>query len=292
MSPGAKRGRANTPDDALFIYARGAWRLRPEVYTFAPGSAQALRAAVAAAPGADVEEVARLPGDLLCAAAAAPPAAMLDLLDGSLVPSVCLCCDRAASAAAARAAAEPLRALLRYYDPASYCASRAYPRAVAVLARDLTCAELAETKRAILALAETPAAVAEVNAHPGLCVAAPPCAPGTLWVYSTPDGRRLLRHLARHGGRAVRVTVASSAGAAARHRYRMYAVADAEAPPAGAATLLERVEAWVRKNSAPSATATTATSGGAATATAPSATATSATATSASAPSAKNADTH
>jgi hypothetical protein len=210
--------------------------------------------------------LAALPDDLLITAARAGATmsmTFLDILDGGcFVPAPCLCCYAAHSAGSAREAATALRLYLQYYEPASYVGSRAYVRAVAAMARDLEPEELAELKEGLARLNSTPELAREANSSlSGLCVAVPPCQPEVLWVYSTPAGRRLLRHLARkrapHGGAAapVRVTVASSDLAATpRYRYRMYAAASlaeqAEGAAGGTHRLLEEAASWARAEAA------------------------------------------
>jgi hypothetical protein len=184
--------------------------------------------------GADTDLEA-IPDDLLVTAAmsgATTSMAFLDILDGAcFAHAPCLCCYTAHSAARAREAATALRVFRQYFDAGSYMRSRAYARAVAAMLRDLRPEEAAEVKAHIARLDTTPDTVREINGStlggprgPGLCVALPSCQPGVLWVYSTPEGRRLLRHLARKGGGPVKVTVASSdPSMAPRFRYRMYA---------------------------------------------------------------------
>jgi len=248
----AKRPRTpRDPDPDLFERRAGAWRLRIGFLVTPEASGQCARIAQGG------EE---LPDDLLNTAARVGVltcAAFLDILDGSsFVPAPCICCYAAVSAARAREAAATIRTFLQYYSAASYVQSRAYARTVRAMARDVEKDELIELKNVIYHSAgagytgdaREPALVQEVNAVvPGLCVAAPPCRPGVLWVYSTPDGRRLLRHLARKAKAPVRVTVASSDTAyVPRRRYRMYAAtllaAEKDAP-----TLLEETAAWARK---------------------------------------------
>ena len=218
-------------------------------------------------------EVATLPDDLFVAAAAAGALTcipFLDILDGGcFARAPCLCCYAAHSAAQAREASAALRIYQRYYDDASYLGSRAYARTVAALSRDLREGELAEVASFLATLDSTSDAVREINGRWGgrMCVAVPPCRPGTLWVYSTADGRRLLRHLARglrKGGPPVKVTVASSDPTAfPRYRYRMYAaaLAEPEGPPSPEAPgepgtlagepLLEAALAWSRTQDPP-----------------------------------------
>lgn len=190
------------------------------------------------------------PSDLLAAAMAAgvtANGALVRILEGGgFARAPCLCCYRAPAARAWPAAAA-LEVFLQYYGPASYAGSKSFARAVETLGRDLLPRELARVQAALGCSAAQAAA--------GVCVVAPACRPGTLWVYSTPAGRRLLRHLARRAG-PVRVTVASSDPATfARHRFRMYAVAAAGDAAAGGARLLAAATAWVEAAAAPVAAA-------------------------------------
>jgi hypothetical protein len=224
-----------------------AWRLRPDLVGRPADPAAVARAAAALS--------ATYPDDLVAAAAAAGATAnpaFREILDGGdFTAAVCLCCHVATTAAAARRADAALSEYRRRYDAAAYLGSRAFTRAAAALARDLDAAELAAARRQVAAAPATRDVVRAANAatRVALCVAEPPCRPGTLWVYSTPDGRRLLRHFARHVG-AVRVTVASSeAGVWPRAAGRMYAAAfvPGRRRPAGAATLADAALAWVRE---------------------------------------------
>jgi hypothetical protein len=251
-------GRALAPDPGVFEMRGGRWRLRLEALAGAGGLAPGpLRAALAGA-GEDLRALGgeappeELPDDLLVAAAASGAVActaFLDILDGGcFARAPCLCCYGAYSAAQAREAAEGLRLYRRYFSAATYVGSRAYLRAVAAMSRDLRPEEAAEVRAFLAGLDGTPDTVREINGGGDLCVAVPPCRPGTLWVYSTPGGRRLLRHLARASrrtGAPVRVTVASSdPGTHPRHRFRMYAASLAGG--SAGAPLLETALAWVR----------------------------------------------
>jgi hypothetical protein len=261
--PGAPPARPlPLPDPALFVRVGGGWRVRLAALAGTPASPEELRAILAAGAGdlktfgADVDPAA-IPDDLLVTAAmsgATTSLALLDILDGAcFARAPCLCCRAALSAARAREAAAALRMFRQYFDAGSYVHSRAYARVVAAMLRDLRPEEAAEVRDHIARLGATPDAVREINGSGlgglggGLCVALPPCRPGVLWVYSTPDGRRLLRHLARKSGSPVKVTVASSDPAVCpRYRYRMYAAAPVAGLAAGAAPLLDTALAWAR----------------------------------------------
>ena len=263
------RGAA-PPDPELLILSGGRWHVRLAALTIAPAGPAAspaqLREILATgagdlkAFGADTSLDAT-PDDLLAAAAvsgATTSMALLDILDGACFDRApCLCCYVARSTRGAREAATALHMFCRYYDAGSYVRSRAYARAVASMSRDLRPEEAAEVKRHTALLDSTPDSVREINGidlgdarSGGLCVVTPPCQPGVLWVYSTPEGRRLLRHLARAsqkaGGGPVKVTVASSnPGTFPRFRYRMYA-ASPVADRAGAPALLDTALSWAR----------------------------------------------
>jgi hypothetical protein len=221
-------------------FFHGDLRLRLEAFSLPSADllAGALDAGGALAP-AFAERVAALQGrDVAPPTAAAVAAAavgalasppLLDVLDGGdCLRAVCLCCYRARSRRAAAAAAAALAAFMRYYDHASYLGSRAFERAVARASADVEPGDLADIAAdldPLLSAAERRAAV------PGqICVAAPACRPGVLWVYSTPGARRALRHLARTiAGTSVAV---AGPAEAPRHRGRMYTV---RVPDVGAA---------------------------------------------------------
>ena len=294
--PRAPRARlaphVTAPDPELFAWAGGRWRVQLAALTGAPQASPAHLRTILAAEAGDLKtfgadtDLEAIPDDLLVTAAmsgATTSMPFLDILDGAcFAHAPCLCCYAAHSAARAREAATALRVFRQYFDAGSYVRSRAYARAVAAMLRDLRPEEAAEVKSHIARLDTTPDMVREINGStlggprgPGLCVALPPCQPGVLWVYSTPEGRRLLRHLARKGGSPVKVTVASSdPGMAPRFRYRMYAASlvagngDSARPPGarppgarppgarppgarppGPASLLDTALAWVRAHS-------------------------------------------
>ena len=258
------------PDLELFVHLGGRWRVRLATFSAGvPADPQHLRALLSSnaaelkAFGAETEAP-TTPDDLLVTAAASgalTSVPFLDILDGGyFTRAPCLCCYATHSPASTREAGVALRLFRRYYDAASYLDSRAFVRVVAALSRDLHPSEMAEVAEHISALDSTPDDVREINGRWAgrLCVATPPCQPGVLWVYSTPDGRRLLRHLARglrKGGAPVKVIVASSDPAVfPRFRYRMYAAAfahsDVSAPARGEASLLDTALAWTRTHGA------------------------------------------
>lgn len=166
--------------------------------------------------------------------------AFTDVIDGGLfVKAPCLCCYRVKPGAEAEAG-RALKLFARHYNPDDYAGSRVFFRTVDTLGRDLREPELAALGRRLAAITG-PEEKYLHHLSTQLCVAVPMCTPNTLWVYSTGEGRRLLRHLARRF-RAMRITVASSDAAVfPRHRYRMYA---ATGQPA--ATLLAAAIAWSR----------------------------------------------
>jgi len=204
-----------------------------------------------------------IPKDVLVSAARAGAATnveLLDILDGSnFVRSACLCCFEAVSATAARESASVLRVFGKYYDGASYVTSRAYVRAVSDLLRDLRPEAVAEVKQYTSRLISTPPDIKKINELvPGLCVAAPVCCPTSLWIYSTLEGRRLLRHLARGVRKkkegAVRVVVATTDPSAhPRFRYRMYVASYAtHHAPLDRGPLIEAALEWAVTNEVPS----------------------------------------
>jgi len=224
------------PDSGLFTRRGDQWRLRLDVLTHTTPDVNDLRDQLTTeelkAHGSETK-LENVPDDLLIAAASSGATtcmAFLDILDGDcFVRAPCLCCYYPHSAASARVAATTLRLFWRYYESESYLMSRAYVRVVAALSRDLHAEEVSEIKEHIARLDTTPDDLREVNnSLPGLCVTEPLCQPGVLWVYSTPEGRRLLRHLTRtirkkYSANVV-VTVASSDPVVLpRFRYRMYA---------------------------------------------------------------------
>jgi hypothetical protein len=100
--------------------------------------------------------------------------------------------------------------------------------------------ELQQLKKYSATLHDQPAAIKALNFQDGVCALAPPCSPGIIWVYSTVEGRRLLRHVARQcrkSGIAAQVYLATQRLAPVpRLSYRLYAV---EVSPDKAADLWE-----------------------------------------------------
>lgn len=246
------------PDEALFARHGSEWRVRLGAFAAPPPcSLGELRRVLAgegplAAPRGALAEK-DLPDDLVATAAACGATtslAFLDILDGGgFARAPCLCCYAAATAGRARDAGAALKTFLRYYSAQSFLESRAFARLAATLARDLMPREVGEVREFVAALDSTPDVVRAINAAAGLCVALPPCRPGRVWVYSTPAARRLLRHLSRKSGIALRVAVASSDAAThPRFRYRMYEVAvPGDAGADAVPRLLETAAAWARE---------------------------------------------
>jgi hypothetical protein len=253
-----RKHRCPEPDIDMFVRRNSQWQLRFDLFVTTAASPDELRAKLAPAElktfGAETPLDA-IPDDLVVAAAAAGATVcipFLDILDGNaFTRAPCLCCYGAHSARVAREAAAALRIFLQYYDADSYVNSRAYVRTVAALSRDLRPEELAEVRNDFAHLASTPDTVREINSKEGLCVVEPPCQPGVLWVYSTPCGRRLLRHLARGvrktKGLFVKVTVASSNPMLRpRHHFRMYAATLLQPCGGTSHALVDTALAWVR----------------------------------------------
>jgi hypothetical protein len=166
---------------------------------------------------------------------AATSPAFIDIFDGPcFTPAVCLCCAAAVSAAAAREAAASLRLFRRYFDPRGYAKSPACARANAACTRDVRPEEAAEVQRYVSELSSTSDALREANATPGIAIAIPSCRPGVLWIYSTPNGRRLVRHLTREAG-----AVIGPPPAAPRFRFALFAVE-------GTTPLIDAALAWIR----------------------------------------------
>lgn len=200
----------------------------------------------------------RVPDDLLLATAmtaATVSAAFIEIMDGGCFTAApCLCCYSVRSAEYMREAASALRLFCSYHDPASFVAHRAYGRAVLAAARDLLPAEVARIRKWMSRLQNAPEGLRKFHRlEKNICVAIPACRPGTLWVYSTPDGRRLLRHLARALPRelgALSVSVASSdANTFPRFRLRMYAanLCGGEGQGTAQDVLLSSALAWAEK---------------------------------------------
>ena len=208
----------------------------------------------------------KIPDDVFsatAATAATTSAALLEILDsGCFVAAPCICCYSVRSAEHMREASSALRLFCRYYSSASFAGHRDYGRAVLTLARDLLPIEVAKVQKWLARQNSTPEVLRAIHRlERGLCVAVPACRPRTLWIYSTPDGRRLLRHLARSLPRALGVlsvsVASSSADSLPRFRFRMYAATlrnESGSPqsegPNMHAELLCSVLAWAEKRRA------------------------------------------
>jgi hypothetical protein len=259
--PRRDTARHADPREKFFVRVDGHWRVRLAALadTGRINSPAALRELLEAgdlkAFGAEAGPAA-IPDDLLVSAAvsgATSNMALLDILDGvCFTRAPCLCCYAARAPPAAREAAAALQRFCQYFDSDSYIRSRAYARDVAAMSRDLRPSEVAEVKDHLARLDTTSDAIREINSGDGgLCVTTPACQPGVLWVYSTTEGRQLLRHLARKGGTPIKVTVASSdPDVSPRFRYRMYAASPAASPAAarsvGVSAMVDAALAWVR----------------------------------------------
>jgi hypothetical protein len=207
------------------------------------------------------------PHDLLVTAAsigAIMSTPFIDIMDGGLFTAApCLCCYEIRKQKNVKDAANAFELFLKYYSAESYLASRAYSKNVATLVRDPYPVELEDIADHLSTMDSTPDMVRRINAdrRGKLCIAIPPCSPSVLWVYSTVEGRRLLRHLSRgraRGKKPVKVSVVSSdIGFYPRHRYRMYCaefvhslVSQVHSPePAETAetTLLEMAQTWTER---------------------------------------------
>lgn len=172
----------------------------------------------------------------------------LDIVDEYFRRSPCLCCYSARSFDNARDAYEALNMLRNYFNPSGCVKSKAFDKILRSLSRDLTPAEL---KRARKHVAESASpAVRRINRYPGICVARPECRPDTLWVYSTPEGRRLLRHLTRRSAVPLRVAVVSSSSSVfPRVRLRLYS-AVALGPPGCSPSFESIALQWLKKTAA------------------------------------------
>ena len=202
--------------------------------------------------------------------------AFLDIVDDLLVRASCLCCYYTRSRAKAENAEEQIRLLLGYFSQASYEGSNAFHRVLCGLLRDISGAEAdmsghhvhqgprdhrAEETGPVEAAAR--AGVAALNRGRGICAVYVCHAPGTrpstmfsgtqgagwaetgvlareglaLCVYSTPEGRKLLRRLGKAckaAGLTLTTRVATSESYeffCLRHKLRLY-VLECHAPDA------------------------------------------------------------
>jgi hypothetical protein len=196
------------------------WRLNFEAYDGEAPSPAELRARLTRLVG-DV------PDDVIAVAArsgATTSAPFLDVLESAgFTRAVCLHCYTIEGPAAARGAAESLRAFQHYYRSKSFLASHAFARLAERLLRDVTAEEEREIKEHVEALDATPDVVRRLNREPGVCVAIPECRRDEVWVYSTPAGRKFLRGLARRSDTPVPVVIGTALRSVTpRFRYRMY----------------------------------------------------------------------
>lgn len=123
--------------------------------------------------------------------------AFVDLIDGALTRAPCLCCCRAATLGKARSASELIRSMSRYFSREQYLASNGFYRTIERLLRDVTRDELASLKAYTQSLPSQPDVLHALNTYPGVCASSLPCRQHVMWVYSTVEGRRIIRHIAR-----------------------------------------------------------------------------------------------
>ena len=195
--------------------------------------------------------------------------AFLDIVDDLLVRSSCMCCYYTRSRSRAGDAEDQIRLLLGYYAQASYETSTAFYRILSGLLRDISPAEAAMISYHVLqgpqdhrAEALGPADQAAHDGAAALCRIRGVCAVhvsharalGADWaeagilsgagvalcVYSTAEGRKLLRRLGKvckAAGLTLTTRVATSSGYGffcLRHKLRLYAP-ECHAPPKGLA---------------------------------------------------------
>jgi hypothetical protein len=152
-----------------------------------------------------------------------------EIVDG-MRGGVCVCCYVAPDPAKV---SSEIAALLTFFDCTEYLKSKAHARQEVLRTTDVS-ARAAKTVRehvtttAATCVAYFPQKVcAAANATAGLCFASPPCSMGrTLWVYSTPAGRKFLRRLAKKGRHSKLGIKICMAGAHDTPRFvlRMYSV--------------------------------------------------------------------
>jgi len=200
-------------------------------------------------------------------------AAFLDIVDDVLFRSSCLCCYYTRSRARAADAEEQIWLLLGYYTQASYESSTAFYRVLCGLLRDISASEadmiahhVTQGARDHRADALSPAdqaahdGAAMLSRVRGICAILVGRPPGTLYagsdgggwteagilsgagvslcVYSTPEGRKLLRRLGKAckaAGLTLTTRIATSSAYeffCLRHKLRLYALeVHRSAPP-------------------------------------------------------------
>jgi hypothetical protein len=172
--------------------------------------------------------------------------AFVDLVDSCLSRSPCLCCCRVGNLADARRANELIKTMTRFFSRDQYLSSNGIYRTIERLLRDVTEQELQRLKEYSHTLYEQPETIQILNFQTGICAMAPPCCPGVLWVYSTTEGRRFLRHVARQcrkEGIITQVYLATQRPTPVpRLSYRLYA---AEVPAGNAAALWAAAKAAI-----------------------------------------------
>lgn len=237
--PAAHRKPAPSAPD-LFVLEKGSYRLKLElIQTRGPSPALDLQR-VKGVGVTDAEKVLKHPDVIDWAATNGliTNPAFVDLVDSCLSRSPCLCCCRAGTLSDARRANELIKTMTRFFSRDQYLSSNGIYRTIERLLRDVTEQELQRLKEYSFTLHEQPDAVRALNSQAGICALAPPCHPGVLWVYSTGEGRRFLRHVARQcrkEGIVAQVYLATQRPIPVpRLSYRLYAV---EVPPNNAAAL-------------------------------------------------------
>jgi hypothetical protein len=235
-----------SPDPEIFVRVKNKWRLKINNVAASPIYLRTLLVGKDLKSfGSDMQSI---PDDLLVAAAVSGMTSnidFIDILDGPyFTKASCICCYAAHSAADARKVAVIIKKFHHFFNVNSYLQSRAYIRMVAAMSRDLRLEELIEVKMYISQLESTTDTIRNINKAKGICITVPLCQPEVLWVYSTPESRKLLRYLTRKIKNPIKIVVASSdPNMMPRIRYRMYAASPINN---SIKTLLDMTLEWIQ----------------------------------------------
>lgn len=126
---------------------------------------------------------------------------VIEVLESGLKATPCICCYGTTSESRATDVDISLRMILSYFSPESRTNSISFYRDLSSLMRDITPREEKNIKRRLKVMKMTHEYVSDVcrgiNFISGLCVMSPACREKTLWVCSTPGGRKFMRRCIR-----------------------------------------------------------------------------------------------
>lgn len=148
---------------------------------------------------------------------------VLDILDISLNKAPCICCYSTHSTKVMNDVVDSLKTVKKYFNINSFIKSHSFIHLVSVISRDLYKDEIINIADKFNKMKTTHQIIRDFNnKHWGkICVIAPLCNSKVLWVYSTPEGRKLLRFISRNL-RKKNITIKISVSSSDTHIYPRY----------------------------------------------------------------------